>query len=51
MLGGQAIGGQAIADAALRRLASEYGGPRPHGVRQDAAAAAVSERTARATKP
>ena len=31
---GAAIAAQALADAALRLLATEYGGPRPTGVRE-----------------
>jgi hypothetical protein len=48
---GQAIGTQAIAEAALRRLASEHGGARPGGVRGEASSRAAGERTARATRP
>lgn len=49
---GGAIGGGAIGDAGLRRLATEHGGPRPGGVSGgETAAAQGGERTARATKP
>ena len=32
---GEAIGSQALAHAGMRRLASEFGGPRPAAVRGD----------------
>lgn len=51
-MNGAAIGGLAIGDAGPRRLATEHGGPRPAGVRDDAAGRIAGEaRTARATKP
>lgn len=51
MLNGQAIGSQAIGEAARRRLASEYGGARPDGVRGDMAVQAADDLTMPATRP
>lgn len=48
---GQAIGAQPIAEAQLRRLATEQIGPRPGGVRREEQAAAADARTVRATRP
>ena len=52
MIDGQAIGGRAIGDAGLRRLATEHGGPRPAGVpRDETAAMAGASRAAAPTRP
>jgi hypothetical protein len=48
---GEALGAQAIAEAQLRRRATEQSGPRPGGVRREAQAAAPDERIVRATRP
>lgn len=46
---GEAIGAQAIAAAALRRLVTEQVGPRPAGTPADGTEA--REKTAQATRP
>lgn len=49
---GGTVAGQAIADAGLRRLATEIGGPRPGGTRSGETRREGAEgRTARAAKP
>jgi hypothetical protein len=51
-MNGEAIASQAIGEAALRRLATEYGGPRPPGTReQETARPARDDRVACATRP
>ena len=52
MLLGDPLGTRVPGDAGLRRLASEYGGPRPAGVRSaEASGAMVATRVAIARKP
>ena len=49
---GETIAAHAIADAGLRRLATEIGGPRPAGTRSGETKRESAEaRTARASKP
>lgn len=50
MIGGAAIGARAIADAGLRALATETGGPRPGGVRETMPAGGAAP-AARAGRP
>lgn len=48
---GQPIAARAVAEADLRALPTERGGPRPGGVRGDSLKRTEDGRTARATKP
>ena len=51
-MNGQAIAAQAIGEAVLRRLATEYGGPRPPGTREEETARSAQDpRVASATRP
>jgi phage terminase large subunit-like protein len=51
-MNGHSIAAQALADAALRNLASEYGGPRPAAARIDRTAREhIERRTSRASRP
>lgn len=51
MIGGGAMGTRALGDAALRTLASEWGGPRPAGAGGRAAGRAPVPRDARTERP
>ena len=52
MTDGQAIAAQPIAEAALRRLGTEQGGPRPAGTRsEETGGAAAESRVGPATRP
>jgi hypothetical protein len=49
---GEAIAAQALGHAGLRRLPTEFGGPRPAAVRPGETVQPLSEsRTSRATRP
>lgn len=51
-MNGEAIGAQALGHSGLRVLASEYGGPRPGGVRvRETTREPAERRVARATRP